>query len=765
MNRKYTIIFILIWLIVSIIIALFFFLPFIFFAIAVLLILLAYDFYQKGRPLADKTPPKKTKHIPAIPSAPVPDIRTVQTKGSKAPPVPEGVNQAAIDLKNKGNEFFRQNKFEEAIRCYASAVDIDSGYSDAWNNLGMAFLKAGKVDLANSCNEKVRELNSKRPPKPAQEPVAHPPVIAETPVPEEQKELQKEGVQETEPDTISFLRNVAQPAGYVKKEPEYMESPGPAPGITREFTEIPTITSDKEPDWKSLFKSVSEMEASGESFSATAPKDLKLKGTRDEIPIFDRVIPPLENEEEPAAYPARDIITEPEIVPPAIQEKIELPVPEKENIIPGPVPEEIKIVQEEIELPVPEKEDIIPGPVPEEIKIVQEEIELPVPEKEDIIPGPVPEEIKIAQEEIELPVPEKEDIIPGPVPEEIKIAQEEIKLPVPEKEDIIPGPVPEEIKIVREEIPGHITIQAATETIPPAYKKEEPFTFDIDAEIPGFALLPPDLEEFPEDIPDTPVVSGEEKTRPVKKEIISDIKGGIPASGVDERMAIEEILGPQQGSSKPDLEEKPAAPDELLKQEFITASETAVPVRKAKAPSTISAETVIRKPKAERFPQEMPGGFEPYEQMVGHESLLVSEKAARDILQTPVHVPEKLILIIDDNDYIVTGLEHMLRKNGYITASCNTGKDALEILGNKNIDAVLLDLNMEPMNGWQLLGIMRSDIRTKDIPVIIFSAKETLQEEASRTPLKISAFLSKPVNTRLLLSELEKIFKGEGSSG
>ncbi len=71
---------------------------------------------------------------------------------------------------------------------------------------------------------------------------------------------------------------------------------------------------------------------------------------------------------------------------------------------------------------------------------------------------------------------------------------------------------------------------------------------------------------------------------------------------------------------------------------------------------------------------------------------------------------------------------------------------------------------MEPMSGWLLLGIMRSDVQTKDIPVIIFSAKETLQEEASRTPLKISAFLSKPVNTRLLLSELKKFLK-RGISG
>jgi CheY-like chemotaxis protein len=272
----------------------------------------------------------------------------------------------------------------------------------------------------------------------------------------------------------------------------------------------------------------------------------------------------------------------------------------------------------------------------------------------------------------------------------------------------------------------------------------------MDAEIPGYTLLPPELEEFPEDITDIispgpdnfPVIPGEAKARPVEEEITRDIKGGIPATDVKGKTTPEEIEVPRRELSGPDQDEK-----------------TTGPVRKGEGPSVVRSETAIRKPKAERFPQEITGGFEPYEQMIAHESLLVSERAARDEVQIPGRAAEKQILIVDDNDYIVTGLEHMLKKNGYLTASCNSGQEALEILGKKNIDAVLLDLNMEPMSGWQLLGIMRSDVQTKDIPVIIFSAKETLQEEASRTPLKISAFLSKPVNTRLLLSELKKIFE------
>ncbi len=48
--------------------------------------------------------------------------------------------------------------------------------------------------------------------------------------------------------------------------------------------------------------------------------------------------------------------------------------------------------------------------------------------------------------------------------------------------------------------------------------------------------------------------------------------------------------------------------------------------------------------------------------MIAHESLLVSERAARDEVQIPGRAAEKQILIVDDNDYIVTALNICSRK-------------------------------------------------------------------------------------------------------
>lgn len=121
---------------------------------------------------------------------------------------------------------------------------------------------------------------------------------------------------------------------------------------------------------------------------------------------------------------------------------------------------------------------------------------------------------------------------------------------------------------------------------------------------------------------------------------------------------------------------------------------------------------------------------------------------------------EGTILLVDDNKFIVDGLKAILRKKGYSIVVAYGGEEALKILENTIPDLILLDISMEPIDGWETLERARQNPVSAHIPVIIFSARKTLSEEASRIRLEVSEILSKPINTGQLLVAIEKALKG-----
>lgn len=116
----------------------------------------------------------------------------------------------------------------------------------------------------------------------------------------------------------------------------------------------------------------------------------------------------------------------------------------------------------------------------------------------------------------------------------------------------------------------------------------------------------------------------------------------------------------------------------------------------------------------------------------------------------------RTILLVDDNKFIVEGLKAILGKRGYQTHVAFSGEDALKFLEKSIPDLVLLDISMEPMDGWETLERIRQRPESLEIPVIIFSARKTLTEEAERLHLDVSAVISKPINTVQLIQAIER---------
>ena len=122
----------------------------------------------------------------------------------------------------------------------------------------------------------------------------------------------------------------------------------------------------------------------------------------------------------------------------------------------------------------------------------------------------------------------------------------------------------------------------------------------------------------------------------------------------------------------------------------------------------------------------------------------------------------KKVLIADDEESIAQFLEVGLRREGFEVLSVYGGKDAKEKILEYKPDVVLLDLMMPDINGWQVLEWMRKE-QDINIPVIIISAKDEMQDIKKTYNLEADHYLVKPAKMKDVVNGIQTVclVKGE----
>ena len=85
---------------------------------------------------------------------------------------------------------------------------------------------------------------------------------------------------------------------------------------------------------------------------------------------------------------------------------------------------------------------------------------------------------------------------------------------------------------------------------------------------------------------------------------------------------------------------------------------------------------------------------------------------------------KKLILIADDSNIILNFLEKSIH-NEFSILKAKNGHDAIDIIKNNNLYAILLDLNMPSLNGFEVLEFLREQNLMDKIPVVIITGDDT----------------------------------------
>ncbi len=107
--------------------------------------------------------------------------------------------------------------------------------------------------------------------------------------------------------------------------------------------------------------------------------------------------------------------------------------------------------------------------------------------------------------------------------------------------------------------------------------------------------------------------------------------------------------------------------------------------------------------------------------------------------------------MVDDNEDNRYTLTRRLTREGYTNlTSAAGGQQALELLGARPFDLVLLDVMMPGLNGYEVLERMRADNRLRHIPVIMISALDEIESVIRCIELGAEDYLSKPFNPTLL---------------
>ena len=119
---------------------------------------------------------------------------------------------------------------------------------------------------------------------------------------------------------------------------------------------------------------------------------------------------------------------------------------------------------------------------------------------------------------------------------------------------------------------------------------------------------------------------------------------------------------------------------------------------------------------------------------------------------------KKKILIVDDEEVIRKFLKIHLAKLGYEVMEAGDGVQAIEQLGKDDFDLLICDILMPKKNGWEVIKEVKSNPKTKAIPVIALTAKNEDSDMFKGYDLGVNYYMTKPFTKAQLIYGLRLMF-------
>ena len=119
---------------------------------------------------------------------------------------------------------------------------------------------------------------------------------------------------------------------------------------------------------------------------------------------------------------------------------------------------------------------------------------------------------------------------------------------------------------------------------------------------------------------------------------------------------------------------------------------------------------------------------------------------------------KRKVLIVDDEEVIRKFLRIHLDKLGYEVKEAADGEQAIEELGKGDFDLLICDILMPKKDGWEVVKEVKSNSKTKHLPVILLTAKNEDSDMFKGYDLGANYYMTKPFTKAQLLYGLRLMF-------
>lgn len=120
--------------------------------------------------------------------------------------------------------------------------------------------------------------------------------------------------------------------------------------------------------------------------------------------------------------------------------------------------------------------------------------------------------------------------------------------------------------------------------------------------------------------------------------------------------------------------------------------------------------------------------------------------------------PNKRVIYIEDEQEMIDLVRLILSRKGIKVIGANGGREGLELVRQELPDLVLLDLMMPDMDGWDVYQKLKAEDATRDIPVIVITAKaQSIDKVLGLHIAKVDDYISKPFSPQDLVNSVEQV--------